>query len=130
MLLLPLRHGCYLLCACAPCPHPCAAAYFTYTVVGFYGTGKITYQQALAAVFVSDLGGAGQWGCAALTRCHSQGPVPSAGHIFSQFWQQRQQQRQQKAQSSSRQHQHAAASCSNEMCLFPCHRNIVALQHA
>jgi xanthine/uracil/vitamin C permease (AzgA family) len=27
-------------------------AYFTYSVVGFYGTGMITYQQALAAVFI------------------------------------------------------------------------------
>jgi xanthine/uracil/vitamin C permease (AzgA family) len=34
---------------------PCACsinAYFTYSVVGFYGTGMITYQQALAAVFI------------------------------------------------------------------------------
>lgn len=27
-------------------------AYFAYSVVGFHGTGKITYQQALAAVFL------------------------------------------------------------------------------
>lgn len=27
-------------------------AYFSYTVVGFYGAGMISYQEALAAVFV------------------------------------------------------------------------------
>jgi AGZA family xanthine/uracil permease-like MFS transporter len=27
-------------------------AYFAYTVVGFRGTGMITYQEALAAVFI------------------------------------------------------------------------------
>lgn len=49
--------ACFLMGAVANLPLAVAPgmginAYFTYSVVGYLGTGKITYQQALAAVFV------------------------------------------------------------------------------
>ncbi|WIA38688.1 hypothetical protein OEZ86_001993 [Tetradesmus obliquus] len=49
--------ACFLMGAIANLPLAVAPgmginAYFTYSVVGFYGTGMITYQQALAAVFI------------------------------------------------------------------------------
>jgi len=49
--------ACFLMGAVANLPLAVAPgmginAYFTYTVVGFLGTGKITYQEALAAVFI------------------------------------------------------------------------------
>jgi AGZA family xanthine/uracil permease-like MFS transporter len=49
--------GCFIMGAFANLPLALAPgmgtnAYFTYTAVGFHGTGHITYQQALAAVFL------------------------------------------------------------------------------
>eukprot|EP00775_Hariotina_reticulata_P005975 gene5975-6214_t len=49
--------ACFLMGAVANMPLAVAPgmginAYFAYTVVGFYGTGMITYQEALAAVFI------------------------------------------------------------------------------
>ncbi|KIY95064.1 putative MFS transporter, AGZA family, xanthine/uracil permease, partial [Monoraphidium neglectum] len=49
--------ACFLMGAVANLPLAIAPgmginAYFTYSVVGYYGSGKVTYQQALAAVFI------------------------------------------------------------------------------
>jgi xanthine/uracil/vitamin C permease (AzgA family) len=32
--------------------HCCVFSQFTYSIVGFHGSGRITYQEALAAVFL------------------------------------------------------------------------------
>eukprot|EP00775_Hariotina_reticulata_P011241 gene11241-11390_t len=49
--------GCFMMCFLANMPLAVAPgmginAYFTYQVVGYHGSGSVTYQQALAAVFV------------------------------------------------------------------------------